>query len=101
MGKASVLEFFWMQDAGCKRKVTSYQRKETRDKQAGGYGIKENFRVEGNTQEGDRDRHVGCGLDGLSRPTSQFFIQLFVFNHCTGPQWSPFSFIIFPLSFFL
>ena len=95
MGKASVLEFFWMQDAGYKRKVTSYQRKETRDKQAGGYGIKENFRVEGNTQEGDRDRHVGCGLDGLSRPTSQFFIQLFVFNHCTGPQWSPFSFIFF------
>ena len=32
MGKASVLEFFWMQDAGYKRKVTSYQRKETRDK---------------------------------------------------------------------
>ena len=55
-----------MQDVRGKLQVTRGKRQETRDKQAGGYGIKENFQGEGNTQEGDRGRHVGCGLDGLS-----------------------------------
>ena len=79
-----------------KRQETRDKREERRDKQAGGYGIKENFQGEGNTQEGDRGRHVGCGLDGLSRPTSQFSIALFVLTHVPV-----FKGHLFPLSFFL